>query len=282
MNTNAMISTTWMNRTLLVAVSLLGACAADTEPSETAGEAQSAAQTAAADVGLNFASTGDPHEVTGDGYPFDNEKSGTFTALKSYSAIVKDGSPYELMMMKQQQVCYYGNTCNVKVAIYAGGSRVKLFADGSLWVNGAAKTMTTNQTVWLKKPDGTLSGASLTRTDPAAGTVVLTLTSPVGDVIVLNDYTSSGYIDITGTISSKRTNERMRGSLGCFDSDSYKIDDLCKRFEKSLDEISVNGQETFYPLTAAGVDAFTEAWRSVQADCAMANLVVDAVGHCSW
>jgi hypothetical protein len=280
MNTDAMNSTTWMKRCLVGAVALLGACTLPSDPdAETAASRSALGEDA---VGLTFRSWGDPHETTGDGYSFENQKSGTFTALKSYSAIIKDGSPYELMLMKQQQPCAAGVTCNTKAAIYAGGSRIKLFADGSLKINGVATTLATGEIRRLKKPDGSFSGATLRRTDPVAGEMVLTVVSPVGDVIILEDYYANGYMDIRGSISTLRKDERVRGSLGCFDADTDSGNDLCKRFTRSLVEIAVDGNETFYPLTGEGVDAFLEAWRSVQADCAMADLKVDRTGHCSW
>jgi hypothetical protein len=256
---------------------VLGACAVGSSLGEGTASTDSAL---ASGAGLSFSSTGDPHEQTGDGFPFENQKRGVFTAIKSYSAIVKDGSPSELMLMKKQEPCNVGVTCNTRVGIYAGGSRIKAYADGTLWLNGTQTTMATNAVLQLQKPDGSLAGGAIRRTDPTPGLVVYDVKSPVGDTIQLQVYVP-GYISIFGTISSSRKSERVRGSLGCIDADTSQDDDLCKRFVTSLNEISVNGQETFYPLTSDGVNAFLEAWRSVAADCTMADVPVDTAGHCA-
>jgi hypothetical protein len=268
----------WMKRSLVALVALLGACSAESAPDEATESSQANLQQSA---GLAFSSMGDPHETTGDGFPFENQKSGTFTAIKSYSAIVKDGSPWELMVIKKQQPCNVGVTCNTRAAIYVAGTTLKLFADGTLYLNGAGTAIDSGATVALQKPDGSPSGARLRRTD-ADGVMTLSVLSPVGDVIVLDDYYTAGWLNIHGTISAARANERVRGSLGCFDADTDSTNDLCKRFVTSLDEIKVNGQETFYTQDAAGVDAFLEAWRTNQGDCLLADLRADLQGHCSW
>ena len=273
-----MNTTRCIQGSLLALITALGACASTGTAEEPTGSAES---NLGANAGLSFSSTGDPHEVTGDGFPFENQNQGTFTAIKSYSAIVKDGSPGELMVLKKQQSCGDGVFCNTNVAIYVAGARLKIATDGSLVLNGASTTLATGTTMTLPKPDGSSSGATLARTDPAAGEIDYTVTSPLGDVIKVDDWVTWG-INLTGTISVLRRGERVRGSLGCFDGDTDQSDDLCKRFTKSLSEIEVNGQETFYPLTSDGVAAFLKDWRTVQADCLMANLAVDATGHCSW
>jgi hypothetical protein len=273
-----MNTTRCIQGSLLALITALGACASDGTSNEPTGSAES---NLGANAGLSFSSTGDPHEVTGDGYPFENQNQGTFTAIKSYSAIVKDGSPGELMVLKKQQSCGTGVFCNTGVAAYVAGARLKLPANGNLVVNGTSTTMDTGTTMTLPKPDGSSSGATLARSDPAAGQVVYTLTSPVGDSITITLW-NGATVDLTGTISMNRAGGRVRGSLGCFDADRDQSDDLCKRFTQSLSEIEVNGQETFYPLTSDGVTAFLKDWRTVQADCLMANVAVDASGHCSW
>jgi hypothetical protein len=272
-----MNTTKWLTHSLMATIALLGGCTLAGEEDAASSQADLTGAS-----GLTFSSTGDPHERTGDGFAFENQKKGTFTAIKSYSAIVKDGSPQELMLLKKQEPCAVGVTCNTRAAIYVAGTKIKLFADGTLFINGTSTRIDPSTTLALRKPDGTLSGAVLRRTDPSAGTMVLTVRSPVGDVITLSDYYGVGYMDISGSISSARSTERVRGSLGCFDVGSSQADDLCKRFTRSLDEIKVNGAETFYPLTSAGVDDFLEAWRTVQADCAMADLGVDLTGRCAW
>jgi hypothetical protein len=271
-----MNTTNWMKGSLVATIALLGACTADTPEEAT----DSSEQHLSSSAGLSFSSAGDPHEQTGDGFAFENQKHGTFTAIKSYSAIVKDGTPAELMVLKKQETCGTGVTCNTHVAVYVAGTTIKLTADGTLMINGVGTTLATNQGMKLPKPDGTSSGALLKRTDPQPGVIQLTLLSPVGDVIYLQ--ACGWYINISGTISLARPGGRVRGSLGCFDADNDQSDDLCKRFVKSLNEIETNGVETFYTLDSGGIDAFLEDWRTVQADCSLADVGVDATGHCSW
>lgn len=158
----------------------------------------------------SFGSTGDPHEVTADGTHFDNELTGDFVALTTASG--------DLTVEKHQDhVAGFGSnvTLNTKVAVdYLGDKVVFDVGAQSLTVNGQSLALA--------------AGASTTT--PGGVTVsydgkTVHITTPKGDAI--NLINQGKWIDMSGNVSSQRTEGSVFGELGTFSDD--KATDLSLR-----------------------------------------------------
>lgn len=162
--------------------------------------------------GRNFSSVGDPHETTGDGLKFDNMKHGDFVKLKSVS------NDFVLQTRQKPYVKNPEATVNTAAGVKLGED--KAFYDGetnTLTVNGEKVSMTPTRTINLK------DGGKIQISDNG-----LRLTSPQGDAV--NIVRHASYIDVTGTISEFRQDGEIRGSLGAFDSDNDRDNELMGRF----------------------------------------------------
>lgn len=173
--------------------------------------------------GLYFASTGDPHETSGDGLKFDNRKMGLFTALKSDSA--------DFMLQKYQMngamVGVPGTTLNRIAEIKAGANALRYDALADvLLVNGAALPLQSGQAVGLP------GGAAVWRDGP-----VYSVWTPAGDITNIRD--QGVYLDITGRISPLRRHQKVKGSLGCFDIDTEVWNDLVLRDGTVTSDVSL-------------------------------------------
>jgi hypothetical protein len=231
-------------------------------------------------AGLTVVSWGDPHEITGDGLQFENQNSGWFTALKSISAIKKDGSKGELMMVKRQNPCFDGSVmCNMAMGLYVAGSTVGIDTVKSYADNGAGAPVLISGAVVQLAQGGVAPLANngrLTRladwTDTSGDLVrSYQLVSPLGDVIQF-DLVAGLYANITATASQLRSTDAVRGSLGALDADHDCSNDLATRF--------VTGTQ-YFPVTKnadgscsaddATVGQFLSMWKTVAGDFAMAG-----------
>jgi hypothetical protein len=235
-----------MNRAFGVAlsvslVSLLGVltgCAADAAPADST-DSNSGASTEESViarrpiVGGSFSSVGDPHETSGDGATWDNQRygarEGTFTAIKSLSAYTNGAQKAQFMLQKTQRNCanipglemYAPNTVNVKVGVLLGQSKVVYDAITKLLViDGKITTMAVNETRTLAL------GATVTRAPDANGMRILNMVSAFGDQVTIE---ASSYINIYGVLSANRKNDYVRGELGSFDADSHPGNDARSR-----------------------------------------------------
>ncbi len=172
-------------------------------------------------VGTSFSSVGDPHETSGDGLRYDNQRSGFFVGLQSDG--VEYEGPWRLMLQKEHRradelgLPWGSFTVNVAAALQVGPAWVRYRADGdALEVDGQRVLLPQGATRPLAG-GGTLSRASN----------VLTVTSPVGDTVSFTD--QGRYLDIHGNLSFLRGSQRVKGSLGCFDADQMRANDMCLR-----------------------------------------------------
>jgi hypothetical protein len=161
--------------------------------------------------GRSFSSVGDPHETTGDGLKFDNMKHGDFVKLKS--------ADNDFVLQTRQKP--YAKNPEATVNTAAG---VKLGADKAFY-DGETNTLTINGEKVPMKPTRTINlkdGGTVQIHDHG-----LRLTSPVGDVVNITRHPL--YIDVTGMVSEKRKDGEIRGSLGAFDSDTQRDNELMGR-----------------------------------------------------
>jgi hypothetical protein len=184
-----------------------------------------------------FSSVGDPHETTGDGLKFDNQKTGNFDLLRSASG--------DLLVQNEQgpdqSGRWPGATLNHKVAVKDGNDVVKY--------DGVGKTMDINgKQVPVPKNGETVQlpgGGSVVGT--ADGFKVMTHKHDEIDV-----HQRDGYIDITGTLGDRMGSE-VRGALGAFDADNDQSNDL-----KGRTGDGIIGK----PGDKGAIDKFEEAWRA--------------------
>jgi hypothetical protein len=172
---------------------------------------------------LNFASVGDPHETTGNGNHFDNERTGTFTALASASGDF-------VLEHVQSHVAGFSDkvTLNTGAAIKSGDDLIKYDA-ASKKVNVNGKDIDLADGGTFKLPDGgsiTKKGADIT------------VTTNKGDTVGIKD--QGKWIDITGSVSADRKAGEVKGELGNFDGSGDKTHDLVKAdgtTAKSFDDV---------------------------------------------
>ncbi len=172
-------------------------------------------------VGASFSSVGDPHETSGDGLRYDNQRTGWFVGVQS-DGVVANG-PSHLMLQKEHQrsdalgLPWGSFTVNVAAALQVGPARVRYRAWGDvLEVDGQPVTLASGASRWL------VGGGLLSRSNN-----VLTVRSPLGDTVSFTD--QGRYLDIRGTLSGERGSQRVKGSLGCFDADVMRVNDRCLR-----------------------------------------------------
>lgn len=190
-------------------------------------------------TGGTFESWGDPHEVTGDGLKFDNYKIGTFVAFRSVEG--------DLELQKRQARLNDKETgiFNVEASLTVGANRISYEAgSNTLLINGQRKAVTPGETYTLA--DGTrvaIGVAKNRKGETQEGQPSLTIHSPKGDRITLQD--QGNYLNFEGEISNRRASGSVFGSLGTFDSDNNKDNDM------RLPDGTVT----------ADVEAFLESWR---------------------
>lgn len=190
-------------------------------------------------TGGTFESWGDPHEVSGDGLKFDNYKIGTFVAFKSVEG--------DLELRKRQARLNDKETgiFNVEASLTVGKNQIGYTAgSNTLTINGQRKSVKPGETYTL--PDGTqvsIGVAKNRKGEKQEGQPSITIRSPKGDRVTLQD--QGKYLNFEGEISSRRASGSVFGSLGTFDSDTNKHNDM------RLPDGTVT----------ADVEAFLEAWR---------------------
>lgn len=181
-------------------------------------------------TGRKFSSVGDPHETTGDGLKFDNMAVGDFVKLQSASG------DFVLQTRQEPWVKNPKATVNTMAAMKLGNDTVVF--DGksnSITVNGQKVDLKPGQE--MKLPDG----GSLKATKDG-----IEVTSAKGDKVTVQD--KGTYIDVTGEVGPNRKDGEIRGSLGNFDNDTDKSNELMGR----------NGTKNF----GKDVDGFIEEWRA--------------------
>lgn len=183
--------------------------------------------------GTEFSSTGDPHEVTGDGNKFDNQKVGDFIKLQS--------STGDLVLQSRQTAA--PNNSNVKyntaIALKVEGEVITYDAKDNDKIKINGKEYRLKPGVFVNLPRG---AGKLTRDDNGD----FTIETKDGDVINLKrKMDGMPHLDISGNISSFRRNGEVRGSLGTFDTDENAANDMVDR----------NGQ------AVTDLDKFLEGWR---------------------
>lgn len=181
--------------------------------------------------GRDFKTWGDPHEVTGDGLKFDNQKFGDFVKMQSKSGDL-------VLQTRHSQV---GSNANVKYntafALKLSNNNISFDVKNKdkIKLNGEEKDF---------KP-----GTSLDL--PGGGTISrgadgnISITSAMGDRFNVTVHAQT--IDIAGSISSRREDGEVTGSLGTFDADTDTSNDLRDRNGNIMDKNNL--------------DAFLEEWR---------------------
>ena len=189
--------------------------------------------------GGSFESWGDPHEVSGDGLKFDNYKIGTFVAFRSESG--------DLELQKRQARLNDKETgiFNVEAGLKVGANRISYdAASDTLTINGKKQAVKPGTQYTLA--DGTrvkIGVAKDHKGEMLKGNAAIQIDSPMGDRITIHD--QGKYLNFAGSISEKRPDASVYGSLGTFDADTDKNNDM--RLP--------SGQVT------QDVDRFLEAWR---------------------
>ena len=235
-------------------MSLAGCGATPTVPVAAAAKPAAALMNAGAGKGISFQSTGDPHEVSGDGCAYENQLTGVFTKLKSTVA-----GDLEMQVSQVKQVALaWGPTVRWNTAV---GIR---FSN-----NGVATLVTYYPHIDELRVDGLIltkavrsgtrkvNGGTLTFT---AGSPTFSVTSPKADIITIAPQRAADYgypdprgwvayswVDLYGQIGNRVAGD-IRGELGTFDHDGNKYDDLRLR----------NGALVGCPTNPT---AFEEDWR---------------------
>lgn len=182
-------------------------------------------------TGTDFKTWGDPHEVTGDGLKFDNQKIGDFVKMKSKSGDL-------ILQTRQSQV---GSNENVKYntafALKLGNNLLSFDVKNKnkIKLNGAEQDLKPGTSIDLP------GGGKISR--GADGNI--SISSAIGDKfdVTVHDAT----IDIAGSISSRRLDGEVMGSLGTFDADIDSSNDMRDRNGNVMDKNNI--------------DAFLEEWR---------------------
>lgn len=190
-------------------------------------------------TGGTFESWGDPHEVSGDGLKFDNYKIGTFVAFRSVEG--------DLELQKRQARLNDKETgiFNVEASLTVGANRIGYTAGtNTLTINGERKSVKPGDSYTF--PDGTQVTVGVGKNrkgEKNDGQPSISIHSPKGDRITLQD--QGKYLNFEGEISNRRASGSVFGSLGTFDSDTNRHNDM------RLPDGAVTQD----------VEAFLEAWR---------------------
>lgn len=176
--------------------------------------------------GTEFSSTGDPHEVTGDGNTFDNQKVGDFIKIRS-----KTGD----LVLQSRQTASPDNSdvkYNTAIALKVEGEVITYDAkdDDKIKING--KEYRLKPGFFLTLPHG---AGKLTRDDNGD----FRIETKDSDVINLKrKLDGMPHLDISGNISSFRRDGEVRGSLGAFDTDKNAANDLVGRDGKAIKDVN--------------------------------------------
>jgi hypothetical protein len=188
---------------------------------------------------VNFKSIQDPHEEGGNGVKFDNNRVGTFLALKTLTG--------DFVLEKTQDAVPGGtkwpdktvnNAVDVKsdgdvFAYYVYGTRAKL--------NGKTIALESGKTVTAPH------GMTITRTG-----ATIALATPEGDAVAIVD--KGFYLDVAGTVSGRRVVHEVTGSLGSYNNgstaDAFKLRSgaVTKDMQAFLIDWMVKPAEDLFPL----------------------------------
>ncbi|MEB3197468.1 MAG: hypothetical protein VKP62_09725 [Candidatus Sericytochromatia bacterium] len=187
--------------------------------------------------GKTFSSVGDPHETSGDGAKFDNMEEGTFIKARSASG------DFELQTTqgKDKSGRWPNATVNHAAAVKSGKDVVTY--DGlskTLTVNGQPKTLKEGESLDL--PDG----GKVTGNKNG-----VTITTKAGDKVEVIQ--RDNYIDVKGEIGPNRKDGEIRGSLGNFDADTDKANELMGR---------TGDKPVGAPNDPAALKKFIDEWRA--------------------
>lgn len=199
--------------------------------------------------GASTTSIGDPHETTGDGFKFDNMKTGVFVKARAKSG------DFELQTRQDPWDKNPQATVNTAAAVKVnqGGDVVK--------VDAAADTITFNGkpiTVEAGKPFEIPGGGQITKSDKG-----YEVTSAAGDKVSLQD--RGTYMDVMTEASPDRVDGDISGSLGALDSDTDVTNDLVGRDGK--------------PMDLNNTDGFIEEWRAKGEEDMFGGVVQPAAGE---
>jgi hypothetical protein len=184
-------------------------------------------------VDVNFHSLGDPHEDGANGLQFENQKTGTFMALRTLTN--------DFMLVKHQAPAtggrWPGTTVNDAVAVQSNGDTFKWLLYGRrILMNGAVVPVKAGMAI--KGAHGTIVSFPQFGADLA----VAQITSPQGDKVTIEDRVD--FLNVLGTVSASRVVNEVRGAWGTFNNGTPQQGMLLR-----------DGSQ-------AKLDAFLENWRA--------------------